>query len=139
MPLDADRLREYRSRPENRQRAVEISRQWREDNRDRKRETDRRYRISRRSTLATRQRKYRLRQYGLTIEDYEGLFDAQGGVCAICLTPPFEGKALVVDHDHETGAVRGLLHHTCNTAIGLLDDSPEIVARAAAYLAATAL
>ncbi|MFC5359558.1 endonuclease VII domain-containing protein [Azospirillum himalayense] len=57
---------------------------------------------------------------------------AQGGVCAICRLVP-EGN-LHVDHSHTTGCVRGLLCRKCNTAIGLLQDDPQILKEAAIYL-----
>ena len=42
--------------------------------------------------------------------------------------------ALVVDHDHKTGAVRGLLCHNCNRALGLLQDSKENLMNCLSYL-----
>lgn len=63
----------------------------------------------------------------------------QGNKCAICgseETDKRRGKlrALAVDHDHETGKVRGLLCGACNKGIGLLKDDAEILRKAAAYL-----
>jgi hypothetical protein len=60
--------------------------------------------------------------YKLEPGQYDRMFKEQGEVCAICGEPPhdWEGGRLSVDHDHETGYVRGLLHRTCNTAIGYL-------------------
>jgi hypothetical protein len=46
------------------------------------------------------------------------MFQAQGGVCAICNQPPSPGRNLSVDHNHETGEVRGLLCVGCNTGVG---------------------
>jgi len=55
---------------------------------------------------------------GLTLDDYERLLAAQGGVCAICKRPPKQGgRRLHVDHDHSTGSVRGLLCFICNRYI----------------------
>lgn len=51
--------------------------------------------------------------YGLTAEQYDMLLAAQGGRCAICRAKP-KSKRLAVDHDHRTGAVRGLLCSRCN-------------------------
>ena len=51
--------------------------------------------------------------YGLTSSEYEALFAAQGGRCAICRARP-KSKRLAVDHDHKSGAVRGLLCSRCN-------------------------
>lgn len=79
-----------------------------------------------------------LKKYGLTRACYDVMLASQGGVCAICATetPGGRGKirSFVVDHCHISGVVRGLLCHTCNTAIGLLKDDPKIVAKAVAYL-----
>lgn len=58
-----------------------------------------------------------LRKYGLTAFDYAELYDLQGGVCGICSRPPRK-RAFVVDHDHRTGEVRGLVHAPCNLALG---------------------
>lgn len=51
--------------------------------------------------------------YGLTAAQYDTLLRAQGGRCAICRAKP-KSKRLAVDHDHKTGAVRGLLCSRCN-------------------------
>lgn len=81
------------------------------------------------------------RKYGISLDAYRALFEAQGGVCAICgeedtSKPEFAGKlwSLAVDHDHATGKVRALLCARCNWAIGLLRESPEIMENAAAYI-----
>lgn len=59
----------------------------------------------------------------------------QQGKCAICGgDPKFPNRRLCVDHDHATGHFRGLLCGHCNTAIGLMKDSPEIMRKAIAYL-----
>jgi len=83
-----------------------------------------------------REMKHRLkRQYGITLEDYETLLIHQGGGCAICQTEGCStGYKLAVDHDHENGVVRGLLCMSCNTALGRLNDSTELLLRAVAYL-----
>lgn len=73
----------------------------------------------------------RWRQYGLSSAEYEIMVQAQGGRCLICQQTP---ASLVVDHDHESGAVRGLLCHGCNTAMGFMKDDPKLLTRAAAYL-----
>lgn len=63
-------------------------------------------------------------KYGITIQQYEELFDAQDGVCAICRKPQSDGrkKMLAVDHDHKTGVVRGLLCSPCNLGLGIVGD-----------------
>lgn len=77
--------------------------------------------------------------YGLTRAQYDALLQSQGGVCAICGRPERmkrQGKLMrmPVDHDHKTGAVRGILCQTCNRAIGLLGDDVVLMRRAISYL-----
>lgn len=77
--------------------------------------------------------------YGITVEEYDELFEIQEGACAICGRTDngvnqHGPMRLAVDHDHETGEVRGLLCNRCNTALGLLDDDPERLRIAARYL-----
>ena len=68
--------------------------------------------------------------YGMTESEYETLVQRQHGRCAICGDQP--GR-LVVDHDHESGCVRGLLCDACNRGIGQFHDNPAICRLAAAY------
>jgi len=71
------------------------------------------------------------RLYGLTLDQYHAMFEAQGELCAVCgdvLSKPY------VDHDHDTGHVRGLLCGPCNSAIGFLKERPSIIRAAANYL-----
>lgn len=79
---------------------------------------------------------YRLKTYGITVEQYTALMEAQAGLCAICEAPEHleHFESLCVDHDHETGEVRGLLCNRCNRAIGLLQDRYDLVQTAADYL-----
>lgn len=76
-------------------------------------------------------------KYGMSFKDYERLAEAQGRKCAICASPEPSGRLLNIDHDHQTGKVRGLLCASCNRGIGLLGDSSERVAAAARYLASS--
>ena len=81
-----------------------------------------------------RDRQHYRRRYGLTPRDYDRLLAAQGNRCEICGTPVEPGKRLHVDHDHETGKVRGLLCGNCNRGLGLYKDSPVYLANAITYL-----
>lgn len=82
------------------------------------------------------------RKYGITLVDYNKLFEAQGGVCALCKKGETtkrmkkgEGRErLAVDHCHDTGRVRGLLCFKCNTAIGSLGDTEEDAQKVVEYL-----
>jgi hypothetical protein len=72
-------------------------------------------------------------RYGITPEQYAALLEAQGGVCAGCDQPPGD-KPLFVDHNHTTGAVRGLLCHGCNASLGLLGEDVERIASLLRYI-----
>jgi hypothetical protein len=74
------------------------------------------------------------RNYKITLEQYDELFQAQQGVCAICYRPEDPRYTLAVDHDHDTEKVRSLLCRKCNTGIGALGDSPQLLHAAADYL-----
>lgn len=82
-------------------------------------------------------RAYRLKyRHGITIEQYEQMLEAQDHKCAICLRYPKNNlkNPWHVDHDHATGKVRGILCHSCNTALGNFNDDPEILEKALEYL-----
>lgn len=77
--------------------------------------------------------------FGISLEEYEKMLSEQNGVCAICIKPETHKrngklKALAVDHNHKTGAIRGLLCSDCNTGIGKLKDDPEVLRSAIRYL-----
>ena len=74
------------------------------------------------------------RLYGITFEQYVQMFSDQGEVCAICKQQCQTKKSLSVDHDHETGRVRGLLCNRCNRALGMFRDDAALIFRAAQYL-----
>jgi len=76
----------------------------------------------------------RLSKFGLSPAAFKALADEQGGKCAICRTTPLAITALVIDHNHTTDEVRGLLCNACNTGIGLLKDNPKVLQAAVAYL-----
>jgi hypothetical protein len=77
--------------------------------------------------------------FGLSLDEYNRMFEAQQGKCAICNQPETQMrkgklKTLAVDHNHKSGAIRGLLCFDCNTGIGKLKDDPQILRLAAQYL-----
>lgn len=65
-----------------------------------------------------------LPRHGLTYDEYQGLLAYQKGVCAICKED--DGRDLVIDHDHDTGRVRGLLCRGCNVGIGMLGEGDHL-------------
>jgi len=93
------------------------------------------------SAYNRRRRDRRLNElYGIGIEDYDRILAGQGGGCAICDKPPVlvgrmaNRATLVVDHDHETGAIRGLLCNPCNLMMGRYDSDPDFVSRLLDYV-----
>jgi len=75
------------------------------------------------------------RKYNISVEDYDNLYNSQSGRCAICGKHQAElNKRLSVDHNHDTGDIRGLLCLSCNVAIGLFGDNIQIVEEVLAYL-----
>ena len=88
---------------------------------------DRRKEISLKSCRKTK--------YGLSVDDFQAMWHAQGDKCAICSQPLVFGTGgYAVDHNHETGVVRGLLCVGCNTGLGNFKDNPSIMARGIEYL-----
>lgn len=74
--------------------------------------------------------------YVITLEKYNEMFEKQGGMCGICGRHQSELKtSLHVDHDHQTGKIRGLLCTNCNTALGLLKENQDTLFSAQVYLA----
>jgi RNA polymerase-binding transcription factor DksA len=126
-----ERRREWYIR--NSAREVERVRQWALANPEKVAERIAAAKGSEQKKLADR-KSHLKRKYGMTIADYERMFDAQGGVCAICGEPRPEERTLHVDHDHETGVIRGLLCFRCNNALGDFREEYELFQRAADYL-----
>jgi hypothetical protein len=60
-------------------------------------------------------------RYGITPAQWQEMYDAQGGLCGICQGPQQGTQRLAVDHNHDTGRVRGLLCHRCNLLVGKLE------------------
>jgi hypothetical protein len=115
----AEARRGYRKR--NPERHKELQRAWYKKNKE-------------------KHRAYNLQKlYGITIEEYEAMVIAQGGVCALCRKPPYgrrNGSKLHIDHDHKTGRIRGLLCYHCNNGLGRFTDDPDLLRRAADYIEA---
>lgn len=116
----------YHASEENRQRSIDSTRKWQKENRERDK--------------LLQQANHLLRNYNLQYEDYLKMAETQDGKCAICSKEP--SRRLDVDHDHSCCATtptcgkctRGLLCSNCNTAIGLLKESTELVINSLSYL-----
>jgi hypothetical protein len=116
--IQADFRQRYATDPDLRQKISEAGRAYRAKNAEG-------YRFSKKQ-----------QSYGVDRERYNAMLAGQHGCCAICgcdlsTLPP---KKVHIDHVHETGTVRGILCHNCNTGIGHLKDNPALFERAADYL-----
>ena len=123
-----------RYREKNREKLRKQRLAWEEKNREAMKKYQREYRAARREVLNA---KKRLEPYDLTQAELDTMLAVQGGTCAICDLPP-SGKGpnavLHIDHDHETGKVRGLLCQACNRGLGFFRDDPGRLIDAADYL-----
>jgi hypothetical protein len=90
----------------------------------------------RNTTCKDKRKEYDLfRNYRLTSKEYLQMLADQDFSCAICsCNVTGTDKVLVVDHNHETGEVRGLLCSTCNTGLGMFKDSINNLSNAMKYL-----
>ena len=77
---------------------------------------------------------YRYSKYGITKEDFEAKLQKQDNTCAVCKEKFSNLSKIKIDHDHETGTVRGLLCHSCNVALGHFKDNVDILKTAIKYI-----
>ena len=115
----------------NREHAIAQVKAWQQANPDR-------VKAARKAARARRgpiDRDARLRRvFGLSSDDYAATLADQGGGCALCGRTPLAGRSLHVDHNHETGVVRGLLCFRCNAGIGQFREDKLRLADAIVYL-----
>ena len=113
--------------------AIARVKRWQQENPDRLNA----YRRTRRQEPAVKRAEragHLKRKYGITIEQYDELLAAQGGKCAICRREPRPDISLHLDHDHETGQLRGILCFRCNNALGDFDDDVSLLRAAVRYI-----
>ena len=116
----------YHNDPEYRAERLASHMKWRQANPNKARLKDRRGQLN---------------KAGIGPEQYQAMWDAQNGLCAICKQPEIiidrrtgKIKKLAIDHDHETGENRGLLCNACNIMLGCATDNSEILRAAAEYI-----
>ena len=129
-----DAMRRWRAKNPKRDRRNLL--RWRAKNPKACSEAQKRFYKKRPKRCAEITRKYR---YGIEPEEWNIKFEAQGKRCAICNTDGKKfkkgpGHGWRTDHDHKTGKFRGILCHPCNVSIGMAQDDPKILQRAAQYL-----
>jgi len=133
------RMKAWRAR--NRDSVQAYQKAWREANKEEIKAYQSAYHLSyrKRDDVQTATRKRHLKNYyRMTEAQFNELWAQQDGKCGVCsvemLPKGRHGHSVAIDHNHETGAVRGLLCRGCNNGIGCLQDSPEILKAAAQYL-----
>lgn len=137
--LDEARARQRASYYRNREAKLAYQKEYREKNIERIREQRAQTYQRHRDTRLEKNRKHKLkRSYGLTIEEWNAMFEKQGKACAICgsTDPGATNHKFHTDHCHKTKAVRGILCQPCNTGLGKFKDSPELMRKAIQYLGA---
>lgn len=129
-----------RWKADNRNALRDYQKQWVEENRDRVSAYNVAYMSDYVKTEAYANSKHRsrMKRYQITDADFNAMWEAQDGCCAICkvkLQPRGRSKhSAAIDHNHKTREVRGVLCRGCNHGIGSLGDSPSILIAAAKYL-----
>lgn len=120
---------------------------WRRANKGKVADSKRRYVMRNRDAIRTHQKAYMAshkveaaeyrrrwnlaKRYGITLEQYADMWTRQGGRCGVCRR---DHRRMVVDHDHATGVVRGILCVRCNVCLGGLGDNLDGVMRLVQYL-----
>lgn len=79
-------------------------------------------------------RDFYIKKYGITLEQKLEMLKKQEYSCDICKIELLNSSVAYVDHDHETGVIRGILCNTCNRALGMFKDNVEVLESAVKYL-----
>ncbi len=140
-PEDA-RANKAKYREKNREKLRAYFQKYRAEHKDRYSKYRENWRSKDPEGEARAYRKYYLKvKHNITPEQFQELWNAQEGKCAICgctedISVRWRGKRprLAVDHDHATGKIRGLLCYSCNVGLGNLGDTIEDLRKALAYL-----
>ena len=107
---------EYNQHPDVKERNKEYQREYSKDDK-----------------VRARKRAWHIKmKYNITQEDYDFMLQEQNNLCALCGKLMFDD--IVIDHNHKTGEVRGLIHHKCNIGIGMFNDNSDILRLAAEYI-----
>jgi hypothetical protein len=114
----------------NRAKAIAHVVKWQQDNRERYNASQRAYK---RKNADKERESHLRRKFGLTQAEYEERLAEQDGGCAVCGDRPRK-TSLHVDHDHDTGEIRGLLCMRCNNALGLFREQTQLLENALRYV-----
>lgn len=118
----------------NREKVAGAARRWRAAHPQKAKEVDARWKRANSEKVKTGQQRRSVGKYGLSLLDRAELLRLQHCKCAVCYDELKSGKGAAIDHDHNSGKVRGILCSSCNTAIGLFKEDPRRMRDAIAYL-----
>ena len=138
-----EKTKEYNKdyRGKNKEKLKKGLKKYREENKNKLKEYSKKNYLKKSCYYKNHSKECRFKKYNITLEEYNIMLEKQNYKCAICGKTKSEngknGKSFAIDHNHETGEVRGLLCNNCNAGIGFFKDSVEITVRATAYLIKT--
>lgn len=119
----------------NKEKHAEAQKKWHSNNQEAQRISAKKWRDSNKDKTRAQ---HLNKKYDMTPDDYNALFEQQDGRCLGCMTHQSElSKPLYVDHNHKNGYIRGLLCHSCNSALGYAKDDPVILGYLIDYLKGT--
>jgi hypothetical protein len=123
-------MKEYYQK--NKDKLNKYQKEYDKKHRKSKKEYDKKYREKNKGDKKEYQKKYTLkRSYGISTDQYNDMMNKQNGKCSICNEPL---KKPNIDHEHQTGYVRDILCHNCNTGIGYFKENPELLQKGIEYL-----
>lgn len=132
---EAHRAKQKKWREANRAQLAERRREYNAKNKEKVRAYARARYAKDRDRLRAKAEAQRLKdRYGITVQEKDALFAAQGERCAGCLSDKPHSRGWHVDHSHDDGRVRGILCARCNHTLGHAKDNPETLRRLADYL-----
>lgn len=126
-----DKRYREKHKEEIRDKYKENGKQFYKENRDKIIATRRKWEGKNRERIKGYKLKYK---YGLTMQEFYNMIAEQGGTCSICKKPDWGAAGPIVDHDHKTGRVRGILCKNCNSMLGLSGDNKDNLMSAVHYL-----
>lgn len=123
------RKREWAKTAEQRKKRTEYMRKWREKNREKHNEQARlSHHRNKHKYVNARRDSHLRRSFGITLKEKEAMLANQGGICLICSRElDISSRVTHVDHDHETGQIRGILCSMCNTKLGWYETNKESI------------
>ena len=122
-------------REKYKEKLIKYDREYKKNNKEEIKNNRKKYHVKNSLKISQQVRAVKLkRRYGITKEQYNLILAGQDFKCAICGKEYNWNKKLDVDHDHNTGKIRGLLCGNCNRGLGLFKDNKLIIKNAINYL-----